>query len=71
VCLDTEGESLRLLIRDDGIGGADSSKGSGLIGLVDRVEGLGGTMKISSHPGRGTALLVKIPFGTHPPGAPA
>jgi signal transduction histidine kinase len=71
VCLDTEGESLSLLIRDDGIGGADSSKGSGLIGLIDRVEALGGTMKISSHPGRGTALLVKIPVGMNPPGAPA
>jgi signal transduction histidine kinase len=37
VCLDTEGANLRLTIRDDGIGGADSGKGSALIGLIDRV----------------------------------
>jgi signal transduction histidine kinase len=50
------------LIRDDGIGGADTAKGSGLIGLVDRVEALGGQMTISSQPGRGTSLAVKIPL---------
>jgi signal transduction histidine kinase len=57
-----EGANLRFSIRDDGIGGADAAKGSGLIGLTDRVEALGGTMAISSHTGRGTSLLVKIPL---------
>jgi signal transduction histidine kinase len=51
-----------LSIRDDGIGGADTAKGSGLIGLLDRIEALGGQMTISSQPGRGTSLAVKIPL---------
>jgi signal transduction histidine kinase len=57
-----DGANLHLLIRDDGIGGADIAKGSGLIGLVDRVEALGGQMTISSPTGRGTSLAVKIPL---------
>jgi len=58
----TEDATLRLLIRDDGAGGADAAKGSGLTGLIDRVEAHGGTMAISSPIGRGTSLAVKIPF---------
>jgi signal transduction histidine kinase len=53
--------NLHLSIRDDGIGGADSANGSGLTGLIDRVEALGGKMAISSQPGSGTSLLVEIP----------
>ena len=53
--------NLHLSIRDDGIGGADSAKGSGLTGLIDRVEAVGGKMAISSQPGSGTSLLVEIP----------
>jgi signal transduction histidine kinase len=49
-------------IQDDGIGGADSSKGSGLIGLKDRVEVLGGYMTVINPPGSGTALHVTIPL---------
>jgi signal transduction histidine kinase len=55
-------DRLDLSIADDGIGGADSGKGSGLIGLKDRVEVLGGQMHISSHPGSGTSLHVTIPL---------
>jgi signal transduction histidine kinase len=62
VCADTEGQNLHLSIRDDGIGGADAAKGSGITGLRDRVEALGGTLSISSHPGTGTALHATIPF---------
>ena len=62
VCVDTEGQNLHLSIRDDGIGGADAAKGSGMTGLRDRVEALGGTLSISSHPGTGTALRATIPF---------
>jgi signal transduction histidine kinase len=62
VCVDTEADSLRLSIEDDGIGGADAAKGSGLVGLADRVEAIGGQMTISSHPGSGTSLLVTIPL---------
>jgi signal transduction histidine kinase len=67
VRVDTEGADLRLLIRDDGIGGADPRKGSGLTGLIDRVEAHGGKMKISSPTGCGTALLVTIPIKVSPP----
>jgi signal transduction histidine kinase len=62
VCVDTEGQDLQLSIRDDGIGGADAAKGSGITGMRDRVEALGGTLSISSHPGTGTALHAAIPF---------
>ncbi|MBF8184382.1 DUF4118 domain-containing protein [Nonomuraea sp. K274] len=56
----------RLSIRDDGVGNADPSRGSGLIGLTDRVEALGGTLEISSPAGSGTTLLVKIPLDIDP-----
>jgi signal transduction histidine kinase len=62
VNVEVVGANLRLSIRDDGIGGADTAKGSGLIGLIDRVEALGGTMEISSHSGNGTSLAVTIPY---------
>jgi PAS domain S-box-containing protein len=55
--------TLELLIRDDGSGGADPSRGSGLIGLTDRVEALGGTIAISSPPGAGTQITVSLPTG--------
>lgn len=58
-----EDDKLHLSIRDDGIGGADARKGSGLIGLVDRVEALGGQIAITSRLGDGTSLLVDIPLG--------
>jgi signal transduction histidine kinase len=52
-----------LWIRDDGIGGADAAKGSGLIGLTDRVEALGGTLTVISPPGQGTSLQAELPLG--------
>lgn len=57
---------LRLLVRDDGAGGADPSHGSGLIGLSDRVEAVGGSIEITSPPGGGTTLLVTIPLAHLP-----
>ena len=62
VCAQVEAPNLRLTIRDDGVGGAAVGKGSGLTGLIDRVEALGGHMTISSQAGSGTSLLVNIPF---------
>jgi len=62
VHVEVEGTNLHLSIRDDGIGGADTARGSGLTGLVDRVEALGGKLTISSQPGRGTSLAAKIPL---------
>jgi signal transduction histidine kinase len=61
---EADGVELRLSIRDDGIGGADTAKGSGLTGLKDRVEALGGQMTVSSRPGSGTSLLATIPLDT-------
>jgi signal transduction histidine kinase len=55
-------ERLAVLVNDDGSGGADPAGGSGLIGLRDRVEALGGTMILRSPPGGGTALLVELPL---------
>jgi signal transduction histidine kinase len=62
VSVGADGANLRLSISDDGIGGANSHKGSGLIGLIDRVEALGGQLRISSLAGSGTSLLAMIPF---------
>jgi signal transduction histidine kinase len=53
---------LRLTIRDDGVGGADFARGSGLVGLKDRVEALGGRIKLRSEPGSGTLLFVELPL---------
>jgi signal transduction histidine kinase len=58
----TKDHTLSLSIRDDGIGGADKGNGSGLVGLADRVEALGGRIRIKSPAGRGTSLEVSIPL---------
>jgi signal transduction histidine kinase/uncharacterized protein YoaH (UPF0181 family) len=57
---------LELTINDDGIGGADLERGSGLIGLVDRVDVLGGTMEITSPAGTGTSVHVRLPVDDGP-----
>ena len=54
---------LRVEIADDGVGGADPARGSGLRGLADRVETIGGTLWVESTPGHGTRLAAEIPFG--------
>jgi signal transduction histidine kinase len=51
-------------IRDDGVGGAESSKGSGLSGLADRVNALGGWMRVLSPTGGPTSVIVEIPCGS-------
>jgi signal transduction histidine kinase len=56
-----EGPLLVLEVADDGIGGAGAGGGSGLRGLADRVEALGGRLTVSSPPGRGTTLRAEIP----------
>jgi signal transduction histidine kinase len=53
---------LRLSVRDDGTGGADFTHGTGLIGLKDRVEALGGRISLNSPPGAGTTLQVELPL---------
>jgi signal transduction histidine kinase len=62
VDVDSDDATLRLAIADDGLGGADLARGSGLVGLSDRVEALGGRLEIASPLGAGTALRVTIPI---------
>jgi signal transduction histidine kinase len=64
VDLEADQAVARLKVDDDGVGGATPSLGSGLIGLRDRIEALGGTMEIASPAGKGTSLLVEIPVAT-------
>jgi signal transduction histidine kinase len=59
---------LRVSVRDDGRGGAAFGCGSGLVGLKDRVEALGGRLSLDSPPGAGTALDIVLPLGD--PGRP-
>ena len=67
VDLGIENRTLRLMVHDDGIGGADPARGSGLNGLKERVEALGGRLRITSPRGDGTSLLVRIPIEAEPP----
>jgi signal transduction histidine kinase len=58
---------VRLAVRDDGVGGADPAQGSGLVGLSDRVEALGGTLHVTSPAGSGTTLLIELPVEARSP----
>ena len=62
VDVDATRSAVRLAVRDDGAGGADPARGSGLLGLYDRVEATGGTITIHSPIGEGTELLVELPL---------
>jgi signal transduction histidine kinase len=59
----TQDAHLHVSVRDDGIGGATPAKGSGLIGLTDRVQALGGTISITSPAGEGTTVVAVLPAG--------
>ncbi|MDB5716519.1 MAG: hypothetical protein JWO15_3916 [Sphingomonadales bacterium] len=65
VTVEQRDTQLHLSIRDDGVGGADPAAGSGLIGLRDRVQALGGTIEVSSCREDGTAILVELPLQPH------
>jgi signal transduction histidine kinase len=54
---------LLVAVADDGVGGADAARGSGLQGLADRVEALGGRLRVESPRGSGTRLVAEIPVG--------
>ncbi len=58
------GDRLVIEVRDDGVGGADVTKGTGLAGLRDRVAGMGGTMYVISPPGGPTTISVELPCGS-------
>jgi signal transduction histidine kinase len=57
-----DGRAALIEIADDGVGGADPAHGSGLRGLADRVEALGGQLRLASPPGGGTRLSAEIPL---------
>jgi signal transduction histidine kinase len=61
--LSIEGDAVDVRVVDDGIGGADPAKGSGLRGLADRVAALDGRLEVESEPGRGTTVHARIPHG--------
>jgi signal transduction histidine kinase len=61
ILIEEDGGTLRVQVRDDGVGGADASRGSGLTGLRDRVEAVGGSMTVDSPAGAGTVLTVLLP----------
>jgi signal transduction histidine kinase len=64
--LATRDGRLLLSIRDDGVGGADPARGSGLAGLTDRVEALGGSIRLHSAPGAGTHIAADLPLEYEP-----
>jgi signal transduction histidine kinase len=61
VTVDASESALRVAVSDDGVGGAEASAGSGLVGLIDRVEALGGRFALESRPGEGTTISVEFP----------
>jgi signal transduction histidine kinase len=68
---DASGGTLRVCVRDDGAGGADPVRGSGLTGLKDRIEALGGEFCVQSPAGGGTTVSCELPVvaGAGQPGA--
>jgi len=66
ISLSTRNGSLLLSIHDDGVGGADPARGSGLAGLTDRVEALGGSIHVHSTAGAGTHITVDLPLEHEP-----
>jgi PAS domain S-box-containing protein len=67
IAVKADGRWLVLKIRDDGVGGADPSRGSGLISLRDRVQALGGALEVRSETGSGTELIARIPVAAPAP----
>ncbi|HEY0813132.1 MAG TPA: GAF domain-containing protein [Pseudonocardia sp.] len=61
VCVDLEGDTVVIDVRDDGVGGADPTRGTGLTGLLDRIDAAEGTLTITSPPGDGTAVHAELP----------
>jgi signal transduction histidine kinase len=62
VAIRRDGALVRVEVADDGVGGADAAGGTGILGLRDRAEAAGGTLTLSSPPGRGTTVNASLPF---------
>jgi signal transduction histidine kinase len=63
VTVEAAGGGLRVVVADDGVGGSTLDGGTGLQGLADRIEGLGGQLVVESPPGGGTRLVAELPIG--------
>ena len=59
--------ALCIAVDDDGVGGADATRGSGLLGLKDRAEAIGGTIRLESRQGVGTNLVAELPLDLRTP----
>ncbi|MCW2990836.1 MAG: Histidine kinase [Solirubrobacterales bacterium] len=66
IALEASDSGVRLTVHDNGVGGADPTVGSGLVGLGDRVEAIGGTLVVKSPSGAGTSLVAELPAGPRP-----
>jgi signal transduction histidine kinase len=62
----SDATGVRATVADDGVGGAALGSSSGLIGLVDRVEALGGRFALESPAGRGTTISIELPLASQP-----
>jgi PAS domain S-box-containing protein len=69
--LTSSDSEIRAIIEDDGSGGAEASAGSGLLGLIDRIEALGGRFALDSPPGHGTRISIEMPLTAEPIGGVA
>jgi signal transduction histidine kinase len=67
VSLEHRDGNLLLSVRDDGVGGADGARGSGIVGLNDRVEAIGGSLHVESRPGEGTQVVAQLPLELEQP----
>ena len=66
ITVEAADDIMRIIVRDDGVGGADATRGTGLVGLRDRVEAIGGRAFVDSPPAAGTTVGVEIPLGGDP-----
>ena len=66
ITVDVQGDRMRLEVRDDGQGGVDANKGSGVVGLADRLSVVGGHLDVISRRGRGTTIEATIPLAAEP-----
>ena len=62
VQVERDTERVAIEIRDDGVGGVDPARGTGVRGLADRIEALGGSLVVSSSPGVGTTIRAVVPL---------